>query len=435
MDAGARGLGALVDHVLHLLDVDARLADGVEDVGEHAGPIEVSDRKQFGRGRGGGAVDAVGGLAGRVEDLDDADGLGGDRVLGLIGRGADVVRAVDAGQRDDGIRELAGRARGLLREDVEAGADLLVAHRGGEGLLVADRAAARVDEGRAVLEEREELLADQLLGVGRRGDVHRDDVGELRDVEEVRAPAHARLGGLRLGEVAAPRDDRHAEGLRSLGDLAGDLPEADEPERAARETLGLLVLLLVPRARAELRGLVGHAAVAGEDQRPGQLRHRDRVLAGAVADEDAAAARGGDVDVVVAGARADDQFKRLARIDRIGLHLGRADHEDLRLEVRDRRRQRLRREVGVDRDREAAGLERCDAGGLELVGDQHAERCGLARVVRGGGVGHGGGGGHGSSRAWRWESLRPSRSRAPARTRGRRARFEAWARTRCSWAA
>ena len=74
-------------------------AQVVEDVREHARAIAVADDQHVRRRRARGQVDDVRDAAGLLVAADDADGLGGDRFLRLIGRGADVMRAVDAGQR------------------------------------------------------------------------------------------------------------------------------------------------------------------------------------------------------------------------------------------------------------------------------------------------------------------------------------------------
>ena len=53
-------------------------------------------------------------LAGGLVGPDDPHDLGADRLLGLVGRGADVMRPVDAGLPDDGGPELAARWRGTV---------------------------------------------------------------------------------------------------------------------------------------------------------------------------------------------------------------------------------------------------------------------------------------------------------------------------------
>ena len=48
-------------------------------------------------------------------------------------------------------------------------------------------------------------------------------------------PADADLGGALVGEVLAPGDDVHAEGLPDAGDLAAQPAEADDAEPGAGE--------------------------------------------------------------------------------------------------------------------------------------------------------------------------------------------------------
>ena len=77
------------------------LAQVVEHMRQHARPVAVADHEHVRRRRSLGQIDDVGHPAGLLEPADDADGLGGDRLLRLIGRRADVVRAVDARQADE----------------------------------------------------------------------------------------------------------------------------------------------------------------------------------------------------------------------------------------------------------------------------------------------------------------------------------------------
>ena len=75
----------------------------VEDVREHAGTIAVADDEHVRGGRAARQVDHVRHPAGLLVAADDPDGLGGNRLLRLVGRRADVVRAVDPRQRDQRI--------------------------------------------------------------------------------------------------------------------------------------------------------------------------------------------------------------------------------------------------------------------------------------------------------------------------------------------
>ena len=68
-------------------------------------------------------VDDVRHAAGLLVAADDADRLGGNRFLRLIGGRADVVRAVDAGQRRRIVVKLRRRRRRLVGEHVEADAE------------------------------------------------------------------------------------------------------------------------------------------------------------------------------------------------------------------------------------------------------------------------------------------------------------------------
>ena len=167
VDARDRRLGAFEDHVLGFLDVDLAAAQVIEDVGQHAGTIAVADDEHVRRRRFLRQVHDVGHLAGVLVAADDAHRLGGDRFLRLIGRRADVMRAVDVLQRDDRIRELAGRGRRLRREHVEADANVALANRPRERRVVDDFAARGVDEVGARLQPVEHRGVDEPLRLRR----------------------------------------------------------------------------------------------------------------------------------------------------------------------------------------------------------------------------------------------------------------------------
>jgi hypothetical protein len=73
------------------------------------------------------------------------------------------------------------------------------------------------------------------------------------------------------------------EGRRAADHLPADAPDAEQAQRAAVEPFRLRIRLLVPGARAQLRHVVGDAAIEREDEREGELRHRDGVLPGQLA--------------------------------------------------------------------------------------------------------------------------------------------------------
>src|ERR1041385_9466858 len=93
-------------------------------------------------------------------------------------------------------------------------------------------------------------------------------------------------------EVARPRPDLHPDRLRPPRHFPPDLSQPEDAERAPVEAAGPGVLALLPLAPAEVGHLVGDPPVEREEQPHDQLGHRDRVLARAVADEDAEPRRG-----------------------------------------------------------------------------------------------------------------------------------------------
>ena len=91
-----------------------RLAQVVEHVREHARAVAVAHDEHVRRRRPRREVHDVRHPAGLLVAADDADGLGGNRLLRLVGGRADVMRAVDARQRDQASWKSAGRAAGSL---------------------------------------------------------------------------------------------------------------------------------------------------------------------------------------------------------------------------------------------------------------------------------------------------------------------------------
>ena len=168
---------------------------------------------------------------------------------------------------------------------------------------------------------------------------------------------------------AAPDDDGHAEGVRPLRHLLTDVAVAEQTERPAEQATRLRVLLLVPGAGAQIGHVVRHPAVDREQQRERELGHRDRILARAVRDVDAAPGRGRDIDGVVAGPGANDE-RQCARFEHRGVHGGAADHEHVGGGIAKRLRQPVVLEVRLIDDVAAGGLQPVDSGLLKCVGDE-----------------------------------------------------------------
>src|SRR5262245_65443296 len=100
----------------------------------------------MGRGSMVGQIDDVRNLAGFFERADDANGLSGDSLLRLIGRSADVMRAVNVRQRYDLVVEVAGRPFRLICEDVQPDADAFGLDGAFQRALIDYLGARRVDQ-------------------------------------------------------------------------------------------------------------------------------------------------------------------------------------------------------------------------------------------------------------------------------------------------
>ena len=126
--------------------------------------------------------------------------------------------------------------------------------------------------------------------------------------------------------------------------------------------------------RAEGNHVVGDTAVEVDEVPNRELRDGDGVLAGAVRHVDAARAGGLQVDGVHPRAGADDEREGTTRPDVGRRDLGAADHDHVRVERRDARRERriLQRRINDDLGAgvlQAAGHERS-----EFVGDENTHR-------------------------------------------------------------
>ena len=117
----------------------------------------------------------------------------------------------------------------------------------------------------------------------------------------------ARASSSERDQATTCMPNARARRMTSLPDRAG----ADDAERAPEQAVGLAVLLLVPRAGAQIAHLIGDAPIEREQQRHRQLGDGDRVLARAIGDVDAVRRGRLDVDGVDARAGAHDQRQRL----------------------------------------------------------------------------------------------------------------------------
>ena len=176
--------------------------------------------------------------------------------------------------------------------------------------LVDQLAARRVDDPDARLHPRKAVVVEEMLRLGRRRQMERQEVGgRAHLVERQQLDAHA-LGDLARDERIVG-DDAHAERAGALRHLLADAPEAGDAERLAAQ-LGAEKPLLLPLAVLHRPIGGGNAARERQHQGAGVLGDADAVRARRVDDEDAARAGRGDVDVVHAGAGAGDDAELAA---------------------------------------------------------------------------------------------------------------------------
>ena len=166
----------------------------------------------------------------------------GEHVLdGDPGDGEDRLRGVESdvrGQHDVlEPEERARRRERLVGEDVEPCPGEVPTREGvGEGRLVDDRAAGRVDEDGAPAHPCELVLADESLRPGCERDVNGDEVapGEQRVERHGLHPCRCRALGR---QVAGPGDDPHPERACHAREADRDPAEAHEAELLAASSM------------------------------------------------------------------------------------------------------------------------------------------------------------------------------------------------------
>src|SRR3954469_16314218 len=126
--------------------------------------------------------------------------------------------------------------------------------------------------------------------------MNREDVGAREELVPGDQDGAGR-GGALGGEVLAPGDELHAEGL---ADGRHAQPEASEAEDRERPAVQGGADRALPAALAHALMLLREMAHAGEDQRPGELRGRVlRVPSPRVADDHAALLRSRNIERAV----------------------------------------------------------------------------------------------------------------------------------------
>ena len=203
--------------------------------------------------------------------------------------------------------------------------------------------------------------------------MHAHDVGRRGDFAGRISPLNAeRLCSFRA-ETAAPRHHSHPKGFGARYHLAADAAHSEQAQRAAADPPSLGEFGLVPLAGAERDDVVRDAPVEGQNQREGQLRHRHRVLSGAVGDVDAAARGRRQIDGIVAGARADHQLERPGRQHRLA-DPGGAHDQHIRIELGDARGERLVLQSGFTGYLAPEPGQAVQPGLLELVRHEYSHR-------------------------------------------------------------
>ena len=166
-------------------------AQVVEDVREHAGSVTVTHDEHVRRRRAPREVDDVGHLPGLGVAADDPHRFGGNRLLRLVGRCADVVRSVHAGHLR-AARRRTGRCRRKARSRRHRGRSRSASSCAAAGKrgMVDDLPACGVDEERAGLQPIEHVTIDQTAGFRPEREVDAQNVDARGDVGGRRRDRH-----------------------------------------------------------------------------------------------------------------------------------------------------------------------------------------------------------------------------------------------------
>ena len=254
-------------------------------------------------------------------------------------------------------------------EDVESGpGELAGTKRLGEGVLVDERAARRVDEPRAVTHPGDGVAVDQAVRLVGQRRMERDHVGHAEEL----------VDGLRLLDAEIPkalgpdervvRGHRHAEPERTTRNLLADPTETDDTQCLPGH-LHPAPARTLPAAVLERRVRLRDVPREGEDQPDRLLGGGDDRRLGSIRDDDAAPRRRVDVDVVDAHTGPADHLESLRPIDDVlGQACGGPDHDAV-VAVDDLGERRVR----VDVDLEATP-EELDAGLGDRLADEDAHR-------------------------------------------------------------
>jgi hypothetical protein len=244
----------------------------------------------------------------------------------------------------------------LVGEHVETGPHRAGVERLDQGRFVDHVAARGVEQDRAVLQAVEELVVDQVLGLGRGRHVQRHDVAVAQQVRERVAQLDPErldpLGGVRRAARLGQRLEMDAERRRPLGDTQADRAEAQDAHRLAEEAVGLAVALLVPPALPQVGDVVGDPTVDRQQQTHRQLRDGGGVAPRHVRDQHTAAGRRVGVDGVGPRTGADHQRKPVGSLEDLAADL-RAPHDQC-VEPLDPARQIVGAQPGVHDDLVAA---------------------------------------------------------------------------------
>ena len=135
----------------------------------------------------------------------------------------------------------------------------------------------------------------------------RQDVTPRGQFGKIFAPNQPPLSRSICGERSAPGDHVHLECSGALGYGLANSPQPNNAKRSTLQPSGASVFLLVPAPVAQVFDILADSAIQPENQRKGQFRHGDSVLARAVGHQDAAQRGRAGINRVDPGAGADDE--------------------------------------------------------------------------------------------------------------------------------
>src|SRR6266536_1810375 len=198
-----------------------------------------------------------------------------NRLLRLIGRSANVMRAIKSGLFGNLIRKLSLCSRGLVSKNIKSGTDGSRLHCLDQRRVINDFTTRRVYKVGPFAHCAKKLAADQSFRLRFQCQMHAYYVRLVRDVMWIRLVFDPELLSTLGSKTAAPGNHAHAESSGPRNHFLADFPDANQTEGATIKTARFRKLLLVPLAAPQADDVVGYTPIERQDESKRQLSYRN----------------------------------------------------------------------------------------------------------------------------------------------------------------